>query len=61
MRHFQRSTLQELMALNIPVGVQKGLDEVIRYYLTHTLEKHLNSPEFISRMKVDLISKHTTE
>ncbi len=51
LRHFQRSSLQELMVLNIPSDVRKGLEEVIRYYLTHTLERQLNSPEFINRMK----------
>jgi DNA repair protein RecO (recombination protein O) len=51
MRHFQRSSLQELMALNIPAEVKKGLEEVIQYYLTHTLESHLNSPDFINRIR----------
>jgi len=51
LRHFQRSSLQELMALKIPTDVKKGLEEVILYYLTHTLEGHLNSPEFISRIE----------
>ena len=51
MRHFQRSSLQELVALDIPPEVKKGLEEIIRYYLTHTLEGHLNSPDFINRIK----------
>lgn len=51
LRHFQRSSLQELLPLNLPVDIKRGLEEVIRYYLTHTLERHLNSPEFINRIK----------
>jgi len=51
LRHFQRSSLQELMVLNIPSDVRKGLEEFINYYLTHTLERQLNSPEFINRIK----------
>ncbi len=51
MRHFQRSSLQELMVLDLSTDVKKGLDEVIQYYLTHTLEGHLNSPDFIKRIK----------
>jgi len=39
------------MALKIPPDVRKGLEEVIRYYLTHTLERQLNSPEFINSIK----------
>ncbi len=51
LRHFQRSSLQELMALNIPFDIRKGLEEIILHYLTHTLERNLNSPEFINRIK----------
>lgn len=50
LRHIQRSSLQDLMALNIPAEVLKGLDDVIHYYLTHTLEGQLNSPDFINRI-----------
>ena len=54
LRHFQRSSLQDLLALKIPLDIQKGLEESIRYYLTHTLETRLNSPDFISRIKDNL-------
>lgn len=50
MRHFQRSSLQDLLALNIPDDIKTGLEESIRYYLTHTLEGHLNSPDFLKRI-----------
>lgn len=51
LRHFQRTSLEELSSLRIAPEVQKGLEESIHYYLTHTLERHLNSPAFISRIK----------
>jgi DNA repair protein RecO (recombination protein O) len=51
MRHFQRSSLKELLALSVSPEVKKGLQDVIQYYLTHTLERHLNSPEFINRIE----------
>lgn len=54
LRHFQRSSLQDLLVLEIPLDIQKGLEESIRYYLTHTLEARLNSPDFISRIKENL-------
>jgi DNA repair protein RecO (recombination protein O) len=47
LRHFQRSNLQQLLDLKIPPGVPEGLKDVIGYYLTHTLEGKLNSPDFI--------------
>lgn len=50
LRHFQRSSLQDLLLLKIPPGLEKDLEESIRYYLNHTLEGRLNSPEFISRI-----------
>ena len=50
LRHFQRSSLQELLPINIPDDLRIGLQELIRYYLTHTLEKHLNSPDFMKRI-----------
>lgn len=53
LRHFQRSSLLDLLALKIPLDIHKGLEESIRYYLTHTLEARLNSPDFIRRIKDD--------
>lgn len=50
LRHFQRSSLQELISLKIPKEVQAALEDLIRYYLAHTLEKGLNSPEFLNRV-----------
>jgi DNA repair protein RecO (recombination protein O) len=51
LRHFQRSSLQSLLEINISMEVLDGLEKSIRYYLTHTLERQLNSPDFISQIK----------
>ena len=51
LRHFQRSSLNSLLNLNIQQDILDELEKNIRYYLTHTLEGHLNSPDFIKRMK----------
>lgn len=51
LRHFQRSSLQDLLALKIPPDVQTGLEEIVRYYLNHTLESSLNSPTFINQVR----------
>jgi DNA repair protein RecO (recombination protein O) len=50
LRHFQRSSLQELLSITLPPDLRKGLEDLIRYYLNHTLEKQLNSPEFLKRI-----------
>jgi len=51
LRHFQRSSLQSLLSLDISSDILEGLEKIIRYYLSHTLEGHLNSPEFMNRIK----------
>jgi len=51
LRHFQRSSLQSLLVLNIQPEILEGLEIIIRYYLTHTLDGHLNSPDFLERIK----------
>jgi len=51
LRHFQRSSLKSLLSLNIQSNILEELEKIIRYYLTHTLEGHLNSPDFINRIK----------
>ena len=51
LRHIQRSKIQDLLTINIPPDVEGGLEKVIAYYLGHTLEKHLNSPDFIRRVR----------
>ena len=51
LRHFQRSDIQDLKTIKIPTELKEDLEKVIHYYLTHTLEKHLNSLEFIKRIK----------
>jgi DNA repair protein RecO (recombination protein O) len=51
LRHFQRSDLKSLLALSLPPEVKEGLQQTVHYYLTHILEGHLNSPEFLDRIK----------
>jgi DNA repair protein RecO (recombination protein O) len=51
LRHFQRSNLQDLFSLKLAPDLQKDLEEAIQYYLNHTLEGRLKSPDFISRVK----------
>jgi DNA repair protein RecO (recombination protein O) len=50
LRHFQRSSLKELVPLKISADIRQGLKDIIQYYLAHTLEKHLNSPDFLDRI-----------
>ena len=51
LRHFQRSEINNLISLKIPSEIIDELEKLTHYYLTHTLEGHLNSPAFIKRIK----------
>jgi DNA repair protein RecO (recombination protein O) len=47
LRHFQRSNIRDVLRLTIPAEVKGDLEKSLQYYFAHTLERHLNSPEFI--------------
>lgn len=51
LRHIQRTNIRELLAIDIPPDIEEELEKVIGYYLGHTLERHLNSPDFIRRIR----------
>jgi DNA repair protein RecO (recombination protein O) len=50
LRHIQRSEIQDLISIQIPLEISEDLEKSSHYYLTHTLERHLNSPEFIRQI-----------
>jgi DNA repair protein RecO (recombination protein O) len=54
LRHIQRTDIQDLLTLDISREIKEGLEKVVQYYLEHTLEKHLNSPEFIKQIRKKL-------
>jgi DNA repair protein RecO (recombination protein O) len=51
LRHFQRTRYRELINLNLDPDLIAALESTMQYYLTHMLEGHLNSPDFLQRMK----------
>ena len=51
LRHFQRSSYREAQRANPKAGVQTELENLMQYYLTYTLERGLNSPEFLKRVR----------
>lgn len=50
LRHFQRSSYKEASRANIKPVIYAEIDQIIHFYVTHILEKKLNSPSFLSRM-----------
>jgi DNA repair protein RecO (recombination protein O) len=51
LRHIQRSEIENLLKLNIAAQIRDDLTSSLQYYLAHTLEGHLNSPEFIKQIQ----------
>jgi DNA repair protein RecO (recombination protein O) len=50
LRHFQRSSYEEARRARIKPLTYAEIENIIYFYLTHTLEKGLKSPSFIKRM-----------
>jgi DNA repair protein RecO (recombination protein O) len=51
MRHFQRSSYTEAQRARPASDVQREIEDLIQYYLTYLLERELNTPKFIKRIK----------
>lgn len=51
MRYFQRSSYQEATRALIPPDVQQELETLMQYYLTYLLERGLNTPGFLRRVR----------
>jgi DNA repair protein RecO (recombination protein O) len=50
-RHFQRSDFAQASRANPPQAVQNELEALLQYYLTYLLERNLNTPGFIEKVK----------
>jgi len=59
LRHFQRSSYQEATRAQIDPVVNAEIEGLMNYYLTHILERGLNTPAFINRMKQERATKNT--
>jgi DNA repair protein RecO (recombination protein O) len=51
LRHFQRSSYKEAARAQIPPEVHREIESTVGHYLTHLLERGLNSPSFIREMR----------
>lgn len=51
LRHFQRSTYLEAERARVPVTIQKDVETLMQAYFTFLLERELNTPGFIKRIK----------
>jgi DNA repair protein RecO (recombination protein O) len=53
LRHYQRSSYQEAKRAHPESAQNRELETLIQHYLTYLLERGLNSPEFLRRVKMD--------
>jgi DNA repair protein RecO (recombination protein O) len=51
LRHFQRSSYRDSSRANPSLEVQKETEILMQGYFTHLLERELNTPGFIKRVK----------
>lgn len=51
MRHYQRSSYQVAMRPEVRQSVQRELEALLEGYLTYLLERKLNAPEFVRRVR----------
>jgi DNA repair protein RecO (recombination protein O) len=54
LRHFQRSSWDEAKRAHLAPGVMRELENLMHHYLTYLLERGLNTPSFIRRVKQDI-------
>ncbi len=60
-RHFQRSSYQEAARANISPPVYAEMEILMQYYLTYSLERGLNSPSFLRRVRRDQQNSDPTQ
>ena len=51
LRHFQRSSYREATRATLSPELNRDLEQFMRRYITYILERDLNTPAFISRVK----------
>ena len=51
MRHFQRSSYAQAARAKVPAEVQRELEIIMQHYLTYLLERALNSPAFLRKVR----------
>jgi DNA repair protein RecO (recombination protein O) len=54
LRHYQRSSYSEAKRAHPASAHYREMEILLQYYLTYLLERGLNTPEFLRRVKMDL-------
>jgi DNA repair protein RecO (recombination protein O) len=59
LRHFQRSSFPEAQKANLTPELNRELELVLQHYLTYLLERSLNTPPFLRRLRKGAESNET--
>jgi DNA repair protein RecO (recombination protein O) len=51
LRHFQRSEWRAIASVVIPDGINRGMASLAEAYFSYLLESHLNTPEFMRKIR----------
>jgi DNA repair protein RecO (recombination protein O) len=51
LRHYQRTNASQALQTPIPLEIREDLEGLVQNYLTYLLERRLNTPEFIRRVR----------
>ena len=54
LRHFQRSSYPEAQRAHLGSQVDREIERLMQHYLTYLLERGLNSPSFVRRVRKDI-------
>jgi hypothetical protein len=51
MRHFQRSSFTDAIQAQPTMIISREMESLMQYYLTYLLERGLNTPAFLRRLR----------
>ena len=54
LRHLQRSPFGEIAGVTIPGAVNSEMENLMQYYITYLLERGLNTPAFLRRLRQEM-------
>ncbi len=55
LRHFQRSSFKEAARANLNPLIKREVEDLMQHYLTYLLERALNTPAFLRRVRADMV------
>jgi DNA repair protein RecO (recombination protein O) len=58
LRHFQRSSFREAKRAQLSPQINREMENILQHYLTYLLERGLNTPPFIRKLKYENPSNH---